>query len=73
MMKNLKTKLPLKIKKPLLKLLKNVLNGWKVIKMLLLKNMNLKEKNLNKNSNQLWLNSMVKVDKVVECQVECQT
>jgi len=72
MMKNLKTKLLQKTKKPSLKLLMNVLNGWKETKMLLMKNMNLKEKNLKPNSNQSWLNSMVKVDKV-ECQVACQT
>jgi len=67
MMKKLKIKLKLVIKKLLLNLLKTPLNGWNPIKMLLLKNMNLKEKNLKKNSNQLWLNfTKVKVDK---CQI----
>jgi len=66
-MKKSKIKLKLLIKKLLPKLLKIPLNGWKVTKMLLLKNTNLKEKNLKKNSNQSWLNFIK--DKVDKCQI----
>jgi len=65
-MKKSKIKLKLVIKKLLPKLLKKPLNGWKTTKVLLLKNMNLKEKPLKKNSNQLWLNFTK--DKVDKCQ-----
>merc|ERR1712159_773752 len=66
-MKKLKIKLKLLIKKLSPKLPKTPLNGWKVTKMPLLKNMNLKEKNLKQNSNQSWLNSTK--DKVDKCQI----
>merc|ERR1719240_1506058 len=69
MMKKSKIKLKLVTRKLSLKLLKIPLNGWKVTKTLPLKNMNLREKNLKKNSNQSWPNSTDKVDKVDKCQI----